>query len=64
MKFKPLRKILHKILHKKGKSVNFECFVREIRAKSKLREKLKPFKFCHKSKPFSQKSYKMPLQKK
>lgn len=42
MKFKALRKILHKILHKKGKSVNFECFVREIRAKSKLREKLKP----------------------
>ena len=29
MKFKPLRKILHKILHKKGKSVNFECFARE-----------------------------------
>ena len=42
MEFKPLRKILHKILHKKGKSVNFECFVCEIRAKSKLREKLNP----------------------
>ena len=39
MKFKALRKILHKILHKKGKSVNFKCFVREIRAKPS--EKLK-----------------------
>ena len=42
MEFKPLRKILHKILHKKGKSVNFKCFVCEICAKPKLIEKLKP----------------------